>query len=143
MFSYVTKVAADGGLVFDYEALRPANMLLAHQALHFAKTYGSQVAMREALLKAYLVRGLNPNVVDVVADLGGEMGLDSSQLLAALRDCIYIGDVRVDHVRAVESGITGVPFCLFNKNLTISGVQLPEVFQGALQCAEALRLGAS
>lgn len=138
MLAHVTKAAAAQGLAFDYEALRPANTSLAHQALHFAKANGNQGALKEKLLEAYFVQGRNLNAPEVIADLGAEVGLDSSDLLAALQDQRHLGDVRVDHARAIEHGITGVPFFIFNNKLAVSGAQPPEVFQEALQRSASL-----
>lgn len=138
MLAQVTNAAAAEGLIFDYEALRPANTLLAHQALHFAKADGRQGVLKEKLLDAYFVQGRNLNAAEVIADLGSAIGLDYSHLLAALRDRIHLSDVHDDHARAVGNGVTGVPFFVFNDKLAISGAQAPEVFLEVLQRAALL-----
>lgn len=140
LLAHVTKAAAEEGLVFDYDALRPANTLLAHQALHFAKAHGSQGGMKEKLLEAYFVKGRNLNEAEVIVDIGCEIGLDSSQLFAALQDGVHLDDVRADHARAVGYGITGVPFYLFSNKLAVSGAQTADVFREALQRATSLSL---
>ncbi|RQS26864.1 MULTISPECIES: DsbA family protein [unclassified Burkholderia] len=137
ILAQITQAAAAEGLAFDYDALRPANTSLAHQALHFAKMRGRQGALKERLLEAYFVQGCNLNVVEVIADLCGEIGLDSGDLLAALRNRTHLSDVRADHAQAVGYGITGVPFFVFNNKLAVSGAQLPDVFHEALQRAES------
>ena len=107
--------------------------MLAHQALHHAKARGRQVELKERLLAAYFEQGLNLNRAEVLADLAAEVGLDRDAVLADLETGTHLAAVRADQEQAIEYGIGGVPFYVFDGRLAVSGAQSPDVFVSALQ----------
>ena len=118
MLAQMTELAAGEGLAYDFGSLQHANTVLAHQALHHAKAHGKQVELKERLLAAYFEQGLNLNHAAVLADL------ESGRHLPA---------VRADQEQAIEYGIGGVPFYVFDGRLAVSGAQSPDVFVTALE----------
>ena len=96
MLDRVTGAASEVGLNYDYDALQPTNTSKAHQLLHFAKSQGRQVEMKERLLKAYFEEGKHVGRDEELADLAAEIGLDRGAALAALQDESFLDDVQAD-----------------------------------------------
>lgn len=135
MLAQMTALAADEGLDYDFGALQHTNTVLAHQLLHLARAHGLQEPMKERLLAAYFVEGRHVGRVDDLADLAAEVGLDRSEVAAALGSDRFLDDVRADQQRATELGIRGVPFFVLDDRLGVSGAQDPDTFLGALRQA--------
>ncbi|GAA1734590.1 DsbA family oxidoreductase [Aeromicrobium alkaliterrae] len=133
MLVQMTELAAGEGLAYDYDALQHANTVLAHQALHHAKANGRQVELKERLLSAYFEQGRNLNRAEELADLSAEVGLDRDEVLRVLSDDTYLAAVKADQEQAIEYGIGGVPFYVFDGRLAVSGAQSPDVFVSALE----------
>lgn len=133
MLAQMTELAAGEGLAYDFGSLQHANTVLAHQALHHAKAHGKQVELKERLLAAYFEQGLNLNHAEVLADLAAEVGLDRDAVLADLESEAHLAAVRADQEQAIEYGIGGVPFYVFDGRLAVSGAQSPDVFVSALE----------
>ncbi|MEG9226092.1 DsbA family oxidoreductase [Aeromicrobium sp. Sec7.5] len=133
MLAQMTELAAGEGLAYDFGRLQHANTVLAHQALHHAKAHGRQTELKERLLAAYFEQGLNLNHVEVLADLAAEVGLDRDAVLADLAEGTHLEAVRADQEQAIEYGIGGVPFYVFDGRLAVSGAQSPDVFVSALE----------
>jgi len=135
MLGQMTELAATEGLAYDFDALRHTNTRLAHQVLHLAKAHGKQIELKERLLKAYFEQGRHVGRVEDLADLAAEVGLDRAEVVTALTDGTYADAVEADIDQAMEYGIGGVPFFVFNGRIGVSGAQDPSVFVGALQQA--------
>jgi predicted DsbA family dithiol-disulfide isomerase len=135
MEARTTGLAREVGLDFDYEALHPANTLLAHRLLHLAKAHGLQGEMKERLLAAYFTQGRHVGRIDELVDLAAEVGLDATEVRAALTGDHYTADVEQDVAQAAAYGIRGVPFFVLDGRLAVSGAQPPEVFASALRQA--------
>lgn len=135
MLAQMTELAATEGLHYDYAALQHTNTRLAHQALHLAKTHGKQVEFKERLLKAYFEEGRHVGRAEDLADLAAEIGLDRDEVVAALADGTYADAVDADIDQAMQYGIGGVPFFVFDGRIGVSGAQDPSVFVSALRQA--------
>ena len=133
MLDQVAGVAAEVGLAYDFGSLHHTNTVKAHQLLHFAKARGLQLEMTERLLAAYFVEGRHVGRVADLGDLAAEVGLDRTEVVAALESDQHLADVRADQQQAQAFGITGVPFFVLEGKYGISGAQAPEAFLGALQ----------
>ena len=75
------------GFTFDPDRRsRVWNTFDAHRLLHWAEMQGAalQLALKKALLKAYLTDGENPSDPEVLVRLAGQAGLDTEQARAIL-----------------------------------------------------------
>ncbi|MGV8969852.1 MAG: DsbA family oxidoreductase [Microbacteriaceae bacterium] len=135
MLDRVTGVAKSVGLDFHYEDVHQTNTVKAHELLHFAKSRGVQREMKERLLKAYFVEGRHVGRVEDLADLAVEVGLDRSDVIAALDSGDFVADVKADVAQAQAYGIQGVPFFVIDGKYGISGAQDAEAFRSALSQA--------
>lgn len=132
MLARVTGIAATVGLDYDYDHVHQTNTLKAHELLHFAKSRGRQLDMKERLLKAYFVDGRLVGRIEDIADLAAEIGLDRADVIRALESNEYLADVKADVALATDYGIQGVPFFVIDGKYGVSGAQEAETFTNLL-----------
>jgi predicted DsbA family dithiol-disulfide isomerase len=139
MLDRVTSIAASVGLDYDYDHVHQTNTVKAHELLHFAKTQGRQLDMKERLLKAYFVDGRHVGRIADLADLAAEIGLDRAEVVRVLDAGTYVADVKADVAQAQAYGIQGVPFFVIDGKYGVSGAQDPEALVGVLERARTDR----
>ncbi|HVU14373.1 MAG TPA: DsbA family oxidoreductase [Phototrophicaceae bacterium] len=133
MHAHVTALAAQEGLDYRFDRVRPGNSFDAHRLLHLAAQHGLQSEMKERLQKAYFTDGLSFSDPDTLVQLASEIGLDADEARQALTTDAYAAAVRADIRRAQMLGIHGVPFFLFDEKYAVSGAQPTELFLTALE----------
>lgn len=125
---HVTEVAAGEGLGFRMDRALRANTLLAHRLLWLAEATGHQYALKERLLQAYFVDGLDVGDPDVLADCAAEVGMPRDNVRAFLDS----GDGRVpveEQIRsAIDNEITAVPTFVLDGKWAVPGAQEPDTF---------------
>ena len=124
-------IAAAVGLNYDMEHMHMTNTVLAHQLLHYAKTQGKQVQMKERIMSAHFVEALHVGRIDVLAQLAADIGLDRAEVMRVLESDEFIPAFEADVEQARAYGISGVPFFVIDGKYGISGAQNAEVFVGA------------
>ena len=137
MNDYVTNMAANSGLKFDFDKAIPANSFNAHRLLHFAKQHGKQNETEEALFKAYFTDGKNIDDAPTLTEIAGSVGLDTTAMAEAMASEAYFQDVVMDVQEAQNIGVQGVPFFVFDRKYAISGAQEPDAFLNTLSTAYA------
>lgn len=135
MIQRMTDVAAEDGLVFRFDKIRPGNTFDAHRVLHLAAERGVQDAVKERLLRAYMTEGEAIGLPEVLVRLAGEAGLDEEEVHAALTTDAYTREVRADEENARAIGITGVPFFIVGGRYAVSGAQPAELLGRVLEQA--------
>jgi predicted DsbA family dithiol-disulfide isomerase len=123
--------AAAVGLNYDMEHMHMTNTVLAHQLLHYAKTQGKQVQMKERIMSAHFVEALHVGRIDVLAQLAADIGLDRAEVMRVLESGEFIPAFEADVEQARAYGISGVPFFVIDGKYGVSGAQNSEVFVGA------------
>ena len=127
----VTETAAADGLEFRMDLAVRANTLLAHRLLWWADQPSTPVAqadLKERLLQAYFIDGLDIGDPDVLADLAEEIGLDRSDVIEFLDGDAGSAEVRSDLERAADAGISAVPTFVVNGQWAIPGAQDTDTF---------------
>ena len=127
---------ADLGFTFSMDKRsRIYNTFDAHRLLHWAAEAGRgrQLALKEALFKAYFTDGESPGSHDVLARVAGEVGLDVARARAILASDEYADVVREREKFYQQQGIHSVPAIIINDKHLISGGQPAEVFEQALR----------
>jgi len=132
---YVTEMAAEVGLVYNFDRSVVANSFHAHCFLHFAKMQGKQEEAEEALFRAYFTDGLNIDDYPTLIQLGTSIGLDAGELKPALQNGLFAEDVKKDLYEARQVGVKGVPFFLFDEKYAIQGAQDSSVFRETFEKA--------
>jgi predicted DsbA family dithiol-disulfide isomerase len=131
----VSYMAAQSGLTYNLDKAIPANSFNAHRLLHFAKHYGKQNEMEEAIFKAYFTDGKNIDDAATLMEIASEMGLDTNALAQAMKGDTYVKDVIADVEEAQQLGVRGVPFFVFDRKYAISGAQESDAFTQTLEAA--------
>ena len=139
IIDHVTAVAADSGLQFRMDRALRANTLLAHRVLWLAQATDNQVALKERLLQAYFIDGLDIGDPEVLADCAGEVGIDHDRVLAFLDRDEGVVEVRDELRSAAEIEITAVPTFVFDGKWMVPGAQEPETFAQVLRRVVAKR----
>ncbi|PLT44388.1 2-hydroxychromene-2-carboxylate isomerase/DsbA-like thioredoxin domain [Paenibacillus pasadenensis] len=127
--------AAQLGLKFDFEAMKPGNTFDAHRLMAWAKEQGKGDAMAERLFKAYFTDGLLLEDRKVLEALAEEAGLPRAEASAVLESDRYFEQVRAEEQDGAQLGIQGVPFYVLDRKYGVSGAQHPDAFLQVLRQA--------
>jgi predicted DsbA family dithiol-disulfide isomerase len=92
--------------------------------------------MKEALMQAFFVDGLDLTDAGTLVRVASQAGLDRKEAEAALADEALRRAVAEEEDKARAMGVNGVPFFIFNKRLAVEGAQPPEVLLDAMLEAE-------
>lgn len=137
MFAQISEAAAAEGLDFDLDNARGGNTFDTHRVLHYARSVGLQAALKERLMKAYFVDGVEFSDPEELIKLAAEVGLDAADVRDVIQGDAYKEEVRADLQRARQVGVRGVPFYLINGEVGVSGAQPPQSFLNALNHAQS------
>jgi predicted DsbA family dithiol-disulfide isomerase len=135
MMEQVEQVAAGEGLDYHLSDGISGNTLLAHQLLHLAAEHGKRNELKERLLHAYFEEGRSVFDVDSLVPFAVEVGLDETEVRAALADRRYLAAVREDGDTAQALGATGVPFFVVDRKYGAAGAQPAELLLNILERA--------
>jgi predicted DsbA family dithiol-disulfide isomerase len=135
MIQGVMDTAAKDGLDFKLFEARGGNTFDAHRVLRLAAERGVHDAVKERLFRAYFTEGEPIGDRDVLARLGGEAGLDVTEVQALLAGERYADEVRADEAAARSIGVTGVPFFVVDGRFAVSGAQAPDALLQVLDRA--------
>ena len=125
---------AELGFTFNLDKRsRIYNTFDAHRLLHWAQLEGRQLALKQALLKAYFTDGENPSDAATLIRLATDVGLDATQAANILASDTYAAEVRTQEQFYQQQGIHSVPAVIINERHLISGGQAPDVFEQALR----------
>ena len=137
MFAHVTQVAADVGLAYDFDRVRPANTFDAHRLVHLARRHGTDTADRavEALMSAHFEQGLAVDDREVLVRVGAAVGLDADDVRRSLAGDDGAAEVAADLDEGRVVRVSGVPFFVLDRRYGVSGAQPTELFAEALERA--------
>ena len=130
--AYVTNMAKEVGLSYDFDKAVVANSFDAHRLIQMAKKQGKGDAAEERLFKAYFTEGKNTADHNVLTAIGKEIGLDEEAVKNMLAGKEYSNEVLGDIVESEKIGVTGVPFFVFDRKYAVSGAQDTKVFVDTL-----------
>jgi len=133
--NYVTKMAREVGLNYDFNNVVVANTFDAHRLIQLAKASNKSDETEERLFKAYFTEGKNIADHHTLLLLGVEVGLHTDAIKKMLNSDEYSNDVEKDVNDAHSIGVRGVPYFVFNDQYVISGAQRAETFLDALNKA--------
>lgn len=132
---YVTKMAKEVGLNYDFDKAVVANSFDAHRLVQLAKAKGKGDAMEEQLFKAYFTEGKNIADHHILLQLATAIGLEEEAVKKVLNSNEYADAVERDIYEAQQIGVRGVPYFILNDRYAVSGAQATETFLGALNKA--------
>ena len=131
----VTTMAREAGIEFRMDRALRANTLLAHRLLWLAEPPCPipQAALKERLLQAYFIDGLDIGDPDVLADCAADVGFDRDEIVQFLDGDVGSTEVAAMLRQAHDAGITAVPTYVIDGQWAIPGAQDPEVFVQVLR----------
>jgi predicted DsbA family dithiol-disulfide isomerase len=130
--AYVSNIAKQVGLTFNFEKAVVANSFDAHRLSHLAKKYGKQNELEEKLFAAYFTEGKNTADYETLLQIGTDLGLDKTEVSDVLKSDSYSNEVKQDINQAQQIGVSGVPFFVIDQKYAISGAQESDTFLNAL-----------
>ena len=134
-YERITDLAAAEGLDYHLDRARWGRSFDAHRLLHLARERGIQDAVKERFLAGYLQEGVAIGLPEELTPLAVSAGLDAGEVDAVLSGDAYGEAVRADEERALEIGITGVPFFVLDGRFAIPGAQDLETMVALLERA--------
>ena len=134
-YQRITNLARAEGLDYHLDEARSGSSFDAHRLLHLAEDRGVQDAVKERFLAGYLEEGVAIGLRDELVPLAVSAGLDADEVAAVVAGDAYATDVHADQERAIEMGITGVPFFLIDGRFAIPGAQDPATMLTVLERA--------
>ncbi len=133
IIDHVSEIAAGEGLTFHMDKALRANTLLAHRLLFLAEGTGEQYELKERLLKAYFVDGLDIGDPDVLADCAAEVGMQRDAVRAFLDSEEGVAEVQAMLQVAASAEITAVPTFVFDGRWSVPGAQDAETFVNVIR----------
>jgi predicted DsbA family dithiol-disulfide isomerase len=135
MNEQVTRMAAEAGLEYHLDKAVVANSFDAHRFSHLAAQHGLGNEAEELIFRSYFKEGKNIADIDILVQLGTEIGLDAAEVKQALETNAYAQAVQQDIEEANALGVRGVPFFVLDRKYAVSGAQAVDVFKQALEKA--------
>lgn len=128
----ISDQAKELGLDYDFDLMQHTNSFDAHRLTKFAIKEGKGNELVERLLKAYFEEGKLISNHSTLIEVAQDVGLNGEKARTILDSCKYTLHVRDDQDQALQMGVEGVPFFVFNETYALSGVQSIEVFMEVL-----------
>jgi predicted DsbA family dithiol-disulfide isomerase len=130
--AYVSNMAKEVGLYYDFDKAVVANSFDAHRLIQMAKKYGKGNVAEERLFKAYFTEGKNTADHLTLINLAKEIGLDETEVKNMLAGNNFKEEVMKDLAEAEQLRVSGVPFFVFDRKFAVSGAQDTKVFADTL-----------
>lgn len=126
---HVSNVAASEGLEFNYEIQTVSpNTRNLHRMILISKEEGKQLALVEALFKAFFTDGIDLSKKTNLVSIAQRVGLPKEKIEKFLESEAGLTEVAVAETEIKRIGVTGVPFYIINDKYGVSGAQSTETF---------------
>ena len=137
VYARVAGVGTEVGIPFAFDKIvRQPNTLAAHSLIGLALEFGLQDQVKEALMHAYFIDGVDLTKTENLVAIAIAAGLDKAAAEKCLADPVARASVQEEDNRARAIGVEGVPFFIFNGKVAISGAHEPEALLDAMRQAE-------
>lgn len=133
----VAEAGRDAGVQFDFEriALRP-NTMRAHRLIYRAQSIGHRPedveALVERLFVAHFQRGEDIGAVATLAEIAAECGDRKEHVIDYLESNEGTVQVRSLVGKVGDLGVSGVPFFIIQRRLSVAGAQSSVVLAAAI-----------
>ena len=123
------------GVTYAFDRVRMENSFDAHRLIHLAAARGRAPDVVERLFAAYFTNGESVGDRETLVRVAREVGIDEADARGTLESNAIADAVHADQRRALEIGITGVPFIAIDEKYAISGAQPADAMLVALHQA--------
>jgi len=136
IYARVEAVGAQVGIAFDFERIvQQPNTLDAHRLIAWAQQRGDAGALVERLFRAYFIDGRFVGDREELVAAAVACGLPDGEARGLLASETLRAEVEAESREAQESGITGVPFFIFNGRTAVAGAHDPTTLLEAIDAA--------
>lgn len=132
MRKHMDGIAAEAGLTMKQRDVI-INSRRALGAAEFAREQGQFEAMHRALFKAHWEGTGRLEDVDDLVRIGSGIGLDATELRAAIEEDRYASVIDENRADAESAGINAIPAHIFGQRYLVLGAQPYEAFQQVLE----------
>lgn len=134
----IIKAAAEVGLNYRFDILKPNNTAMAHQIAQYAKSVQKEKELVHRFYKSYFEEGADIGDKETLLSLAEEVGLDRNAVEQILNTKALLPAVLKDQADAEAIWIDYVPYFTVDEKHSISGAQsiesmlkfLREAYQG-------------
>ena len=129
IYRRIETIGAEEGINFAFDKItRTPNTVLAHRLIRWARGHGAQDAVVEALFSAYFFDGVDIGNLENLVEIAVINGLDDEETFEYLNGPDGVREILDETRLAYNSGITGVPCFIINRQYAVSGAQEPQAF---------------
>lgn len=134
IFSHVENAGASVGIDFKFREIPKAiNTIGLHQILAVAKEEGNQLAVKQALLEAYMVNPVDLTDRSNIANTLKPFGWNLEKVNQTIDNKELRMSVMQEIKQYQQMGISGVPFFIINNKYGVSGAQPSDMFRDAFR----------
>ena len=128
-YKQIERIGSSLGFEFNFHKTeRIPNTFNAHRLLWKAKKESLQTELSEALFKAYFTDGRDVGSIEVLSDIGEEVGMKKSEIKQFLYSKEGGQETADEEMNFIEKSIGAVPTYFINNKYIIQGGQEPETF---------------
>ena len=136
VYARVTNAGEAVGIPFRFDRIeRQPNTFDGHRLIAWAQQQGDATALVERLFSAFFLEGRRIGDRDELARLAAECGWSQRDAHAMLESDAMREAVEDESREALDVGIQGVPFFIFNGSIAVSGAQDPATLREAMAAA--------
>ncbi|MBU2919141.1 DsbA family oxidoreductase [Psychrosphaera sp. F3M07] len=129
----MAELGEEVGFKFDYfDGLKAVNTLDAHILLEYAKSVGKQTELKNRLFASFYSEQKDISNKSILEQELQSVGLNVDDAMACLDDDILRNHVRAQEQQWKQTGISGVPTIVFNRESAISGAQSVDTYKQVL-----------
>jgi predicted DsbA family dithiol-disulfide isomerase len=144
VYARVTSAGEAVGIPFRFDRIeRQPNTFDGHRLIAWAQQRGDATALVERLFGAFFLDGRRVGERDELARLAAECGFADQDARTMLESGAMREEVENESREALDVGIQGVPFFIFNGRIAISGAQDPATLLEAIAAARRDTQGAA
>lgn len=141
VYARVTNAGEAVGIPFRFDRIEyQPNTFDCHRLIAWAQQQGEATALVERLFSAFFLEGRRIGDRDELARLAAECGLSHRDAHAMLESNAMHDEVENECREALDVGIQGVPFFIFNGSIAVSGAQDPATLLEAMAAARRDRV---
>ena len=138
VYARVEAVGANVGIDFAFGRIaQQPNTLDAHRLIAWAQQSGDAGALVERLFRAFFIEGRFIGEREELVAAAVASGLPEAEARRVLASDMLRAEVDAESREAQESGITGVPFFIFNGRTAVAGAHDPPTLLEAIAAARA------
>lgn len=133
MANQVANFAEEDGINLDFENLKNTNTFNGHKLIYIASEADKGLEASMVLFDAYFNKGINIADKDELIKLGIEIGLNENSIRNGLDSKELDREINAQVIASQFSGISSVPYFIFDNYYSLKGAQPVEVFEEVLE----------